>query len=126
MRKDIRVGMYRSMFPRDFRTYYDPTQFVMTHPSVGGDNRTAQVPTNPFPNQTGFAEAGTVVAKNQKASQDDKPTPVTSSGKRIVYGNGVRWASETAQVTMDSKGNKSPARKGAYQIDRYEDIRRNR
>jgi hypothetical protein len=125
IRKDIRVGMYRSMFPRDFRTYFDPTQFVMTHQSLGGDNRTAQVPVNTFPNQSGFAEAATVVAKNRAASREaDKPSPVTSSGKRIVFTNGVRWNAETSQVTTDTKG-KSPSRKGGpYRIDRYEDMRR--
>ena len=125
IRKDIRVGMYRSMFPRDFRTYFDPTQFVMTHQSSGGDNRMAQVPVNTFPNQSGFAEAGTVVARNRQSNrEEDKPSPVTSSGKRIVYTNGVRWASETTQVTTETKGSRSTTKKGPYRIDRYEDMRR--
>ncbi len=32
IRKNITVGMYRSAFPRDFTTYYDPTQFVLRAP----------------------------------------------------------------------------------------------
>jgi hypothetical protein len=124
MRKDIRVGMYRSMFPRDFRTYFDPTQFVMSHQSLGGDNRTAQVPINTFPNQSGFAEAGALVAKNRTGNEQDRPTPVTASGKRIVYTNGVRWASETAQVTTETKSKSTSTRKGPYRIDRYEDMRK--
>ncbi len=116
IRKDIRVGMYRSMFPRDFRTYFDPTQFIMTHQNTGGDSRTAQVPINTFPNQPGFKEAAAVVAKNR--SRDDKPSPVTSSGKRIVYSYGVGWGAGSAQVTKDSKGNKNYNRKSPFKIDR--------
>jgi hypothetical protein len=120
IRKDIRVGMYRSMFPRDFRTYFDPTQFVFTHQNLGGGERTVAMPVNTFPNQSGFKEAGSVVAK-ARGNEPDRTSPVTTSGKRIVFTNGVRFSADTSRVTSDSKNS---SKKGSFQIDRYEDIRR--
>ncbi len=31
VRKNINIGMYRSMFARDYTNYYDPTEFVNDH-----------------------------------------------------------------------------------------------
>ena len=31
IRKNINIGMYRSMFARDYSNYYDPTEFVNSH-----------------------------------------------------------------------------------------------
>lgn len=124
MRKDLRVGMYRSMFPRDYRSYYDPTQFVITHQQTSSGGRTVSVPINTFPNQSGFKDASRYASQNQK-SGSDKPTPVTTSGQRIVFSNGVRWKSDTGKVTSESKSqsSKTPAKKGDFRVDRFGDLR---
>ncbi len=119
MRKDLRVGMYRSMFPRDYRSYFDPTQFIITHQRSDGGGRTVSVPINTFPNQSGFAEAGKLVSKT---TTKDQPTPTTSSGKRIVFGGGVRWNSDTGAVTSESKAPTSKS-KGEFRVDRFGDLR---
>jgi hypothetical protein len=123
MRKDIRVGMYRSMFPRDYRTYFDPTQFVITHQQSSGGGRTVSVPVNTFPNQPGYKQAGQYASQN-KTTGGDKPSPVTTSGKRIVF-TGMRWAADTNSVSTSSKpsSSKTPPKKGTFHVDRFGDLR---
>jgi len=48
IRKDIRVGMHRSSFPRDSRTYWSPTEFIATRGSIASGGGFAQVPINTF------------------------------------------------------------------------------
>lgn len=126
MRKDLRVGMYRSMFPRDYRSYFDPTQFVLTHQQSSGGGRMASVPINTFPNQSGFQEASRYANRTRSA---DQPSPVTTSGKRIVFSgsNGaMRWGAETSKVTSEAKPPSPSAKtKGStFRVDRFNDIRR--
>lgn len=50
MRKDIRVGMFRNSFPRDYSVYWDPTQFIsMRRVLDHAGGRLAVVPTKTFP-----------------------------------------------------------------------------
>ncbi len=50
MRKDLRVGMFRSSFPRDFSVYWDPTQFIaMRRVLDHGNGRFVSVPIKTFP-----------------------------------------------------------------------------
>jgi len=120
MRKDLRVGMYRSMFPRDYRSYFDPTQFVLTHQQTSGGGRVVSVPVNTFPNQSGYADASKYANRTRT---NDQPSPVTSSGKRIVFSNGVRWKSDTGKVTSESKQPASTKSKGNFRVDRFGDLR---
>jgi len=119
IRKNIRVGMYRSRFARDYSTYHDPTQFVITHQNLSGDNRTAQVPINTFPNESnhGYAsrDAGASIASAP-------PLPADRTG------SGVRWSVQNAGALVSAKDGKSSksgssGKKGFY-IDRYGDMRR--
>lgn len=117
IRKDIRVGMFRSKFPRDFRTYFDPTQFILARQSLDG-GRTVSVPINTFPNEQNFDEAEKYAADNRSAA--DRSSPVRTNGKRMMFQGGMRWSAETGQVHSDSGQSK---RKGPFQVDRYEDMR---
>lgn len=120
MRKDLRIGMYRSMFPRDYRSYFDPTQFIITHQRANG-GRTVAVPINTFPNQSGYAEASKYANKTRST---DSPSPVTSSGKRIVFGSGVRWSADKGRVTSESKAPTSSSKsKGNFRVDRFGDLK---
>ena len=49
LRKNIQVGMFRSSFPRDFSTYWDPTDFIAAHRTLTGAGTVASVPVNTFP-----------------------------------------------------------------------------
>jgi murein DD-endopeptidase MepM/ murein hydrolase activator NlpD len=119
IRKDIRVGMYRSMFPRDFRTYFDPTQFILARQSLNGGGRTVSVPINTFPNEQNFADAEKYAAENR--SGDDRSSPVRTNGKRMIFEGGMRWSADTGQVHSDS--GQSKPKKPPFQVDRYEDLR---
>lgn len=125
MRKDLRVGMYRSMFPRDYRTYFDPTQFVLTHQQSAGGDRMASVPINTFPNQSGFQQAGHYASENRSPAAD-RPSPVTANGQKLVYTGGMRWSASTAKVNTETKQptGKNAPKKGSFQVDRFGDMRR--
>lgn len=124
MRKDIRIGMYRSMFPRDYRAYFDPTQFILTHQQSSRGGRYVSVPVNTFPNQSGFQAASKLVAENRPRTKDS-PSPVTSNGRRLVFG-GLRWRADTDQVTSSSRtpSSRSSSRRGKFRVDRFGDMRR--
>lgn len=47
IRKNLTVGMNRSAFPRDFQTYWDPTQFLNSHRVLHGGGGT-QMAVNTF------------------------------------------------------------------------------
>ncbi|MDB6154240.1 MAG: nlpD [Chthoniobacteraceae bacterium] len=49
MRKNIRVGMFRSSFPRDYSIYWDPSEFIAAHRTLAGAGTTAALPINTFP-----------------------------------------------------------------------------
>lgn len=118
IRKDIRVGMFRSKFPRDFRTYFDPTQFILARQSLDG-GRSVSVPINTFPNEQNFGDAEKYAADNREGG--DRSSPVRTKGKRMMFEGGMRWSADTGQVHSDSGQSK---KKGPFQVDRYEDIRR--
>lgn len=48
IRKDIRVGMHRNAFPRDLRTYWNPSDFIATRASMPANGALAQIPINTF------------------------------------------------------------------------------
>lgn len=48
IRKDLRVGMNRSQFPRDNSVYYSPTAFINAHRKLAVDSRKYDVPVNNF------------------------------------------------------------------------------
>jgi hypothetical protein len=120
IRKDIRVGMFRSMFPRDFRTYFDPTQFILSHQKLSGGGRLVSVPVHTFPNEPGFDGAGEYAAQN-KGLAPDRSTPATINGKRVIYSNGFRWSADPSQATNDSQ---APSKRPApFTVDRFGDLR---
>lgn len=66
MRKDIHVGMHRQAFPRDSRTYWNPSEFIATRASLGSNGALAQVPINTFaplnlPAYVGSVEATPII-----------------------------------------------------------------
>jgi murein DD-endopeptidase MepM/ murein hydrolase activator NlpD len=106
IRKDIRVGMYRSMFARDYSVYHDPTQFVLTHQRLAGDGRIAEVPMNTFPNQ-------------RVASRETVPAPINYRTT-----TGVRWSVQNpSALVSSSKNSKSNGKRGSFQVDRFGDMR---
>lgn len=48
IRKDLRVGMRRELYPRNHVTYHTPKQFMDLHRSLRFEDRTVRVPINTF------------------------------------------------------------------------------
>lgn len=112
MRKNIHVGMFRSMFARDYSVYFNPTQFIVTHQSPGGGGRMAEVPTNTFPNQSNYRYAQTGVASR----------PVAGAPTRTA--TGIRWSVSNPSAVVNSPSSKKPkGDKGSFKVDRFEDLR---
>ena len=63
IRKNLRIGMARSAFPRDFTNYWDPTEFIAQHPRLAGGGRVATVPINTFVAYNGPADIGAATAQ---------------------------------------------------------------
>ncbi len=77
IRKNIRVGMFRHSFPRDFTTYWDPTQFITARQTLPGAGRMASIPINTFPASApppviGAASASPLNRANTKRSPNFK------------------------------------------------------
>lgn len=115
MRRNIHVGMYRSMFSRDSSVYFNPTQFIETHRESNGSGRLVDVPLNTFPNQSNYRYAQTGVASRPVAGA----VPARAS-------SGIRWSvsNPSAVVNGPSPKNSKPESKGNFKVDRFEDIRR--
>ncbi len=48
VRKNIHIGMFRSSFPRDFSSYYDPTAFINEHRQLKGGGGSVLIALNTF------------------------------------------------------------------------------
>lgn len=60
IRKDLRIGMQRSSFPRDFASYFSPTEFIKTHRHLPSATTAARIAlhTFTFPQTPGIAAQG--------------------------------------------------------------------
>lgn len=90
IRKNLRIGMARSAFPRDFTNYWDPTQFIAARPRCEGGGRIATVPINTFVPYNGPADlssatsqAGGGDARSPLATQPSNPNAQPSATSRI-------------------------------------------
>ena len=93
MRKDLRVGMYRSSFPRDFSVYWDPTSFIAAHRTLPGESRIVAVPINTFP-----LNAPPSYASPAAPTQPTFTTPAPGAPTSVI-------------------------RRSPYRVDRFEDMR---
>lgn len=48
VRKDLRVGMRRELYPRTYETYHSPRYFIDAHRTLRNEARTVRVPINTF------------------------------------------------------------------------------
>lgn len=63
LRKNLRIGMARGAFPRDFTNYWDPAQFIALHARLAGGGRLAAVPINTFVAYNGPADLASALAE---------------------------------------------------------------
>ncbi len=102
MRKNLRVGMARSAFPRDFSTYFDPSDFIARHHHrLEGGGRLATIPINTFVPYAGPADLETALTQN------------------TVPGRSPLSPNPNARPSTNS-----PLRpRDGYKVDPYEDMR---
>ncbi len=105
MRKNLRIGMARSAFPRDYTSYWNPTDFIATHPRLEGGGRLAAVPVNTFVAYNGPADLDAAVSQAGGA-----PAPARSP---------LTPLNPNAQPSAASR---LKPRSG-YKVDPYEDMR---
>jgi hypothetical protein len=84
--------MARSAFPRDFTTYWDPTDFIARHQRLEGGGRLAAIPINTFIPYSGPEDLDSAVAQSGTTNRSPFATnpnarPSTSSPlkPRSVY-----------------------------------------
>jgi murein DD-endopeptidase MepM/ murein hydrolase activator NlpD len=125
MRKDLRVGMHRSSFPRDWSVYWSPTEFIAARSTLPGGGRIVSVPVNTFSETpppvlagdrlytpaVGPTRAGTAVIDGSLVSRDRR-APIPSN----IYGEGPRVETQPRQTT--------PIRRETFRVDRFEDMRK--
>jgi murein DD-endopeptidase MepM/ murein hydrolase activator NlpD len=80
MRKDLRVGMNRSQFPRDNSVYYSPTAFINAHRKLAVDSRKYDVPVN------NFAPYGGSIADSRSDSDGGKAPAIPRLDTKPVEG----------------------------------------
>ena len=73
MRKNLAIGMHRHAYPRDFTTYWDPTQFIAARQTLTASAALAAVPVNTFaatkpPAFAGPADTGPLIRSAPAAS----------------------------------------------------------
>jgi len=102
MRKNLRIGMARSAFPRDFTNYWDPSEFIALRPRLPGGGRLAAVPINTFVAYTGPADLDAAVSQ----------------------AGGLRSPLTPLQTNPNARPSAtSPLRPRAFKVDPYEDMR---
>lgn len=75
MRKEVRLGMARHRFPRDDRSYYSPTDFILARRRLATSSTTAMVPIHTF-----VAYNVTAPATEESARPKGFVLPESSSG----------------------------------------------
>jgi murein DD-endopeptidase MepM/ murein hydrolase activator NlpD len=104
MRKNLRIGMARVAFPRDFTNYWNPSEFIALHPRLAGGGRLAAVPINTFVAYTGPADLESAVSQAGGARSPLTPFQLNPNARPSTT---------------------SPLRpRGGYKVDPYEDMRK--
>lgn len=124
LRKNLRIGMARSAFPRDFTNYWDPHLFIAQHQRLEGGGRLATVPINTFVTYNGPADyAAAAPAAGGTAAAHGAPTVATAQAGptgvlpraplRPLPPHPDARPSATSRIKLRS----------VYKVDPYEDMR---
>jgi hypothetical protein len=119
MRKNLRIGMARSAFARDYTNYFDPSAFVTMHPRLDGGNRVASVPINTFVKYAGpadleaaIAEAGGMPATHTSVLRESPPLASSPSS--------------TSSTSPSASNQPVIKQRGMFKVDPFEDMRGSR
>jgi murein DD-endopeptidase MepM/ murein hydrolase activator NlpD len=119
MRKNLRIGMARSAFARDYTNYWDPSAFVALHPRLDGGNRIASVPINTFVKYTGPSDLESAIAEAGGAQPaPSRPTPLARISPITPITPTARTASSSVIAPQAT-----PKPRGVFKVDPFEDMR---
>ena len=115
IRKNIYIGMYRSMFARDYTNYYDPTEFVNTHRQLraGGS---ALIAMNTFRPVPGIPE-GTLPPADGAYELGINRSPQQVAAMQSSHLNKSAFTIKPHNPAFDKIN-------GSFQVDRYGDMHR--
>jgi len=110
IRKNLRIGINRSAFPKDFTHYYRPGTFIAQHRILPGRGRSALVPLNTYGPLRG--EPVTVDGGSSKPKRENATSPEDSPFRP------KRGAGETTRVATPDP---TPAVR-KFRVNRFEDF----
>ena len=118
MRKNLRIGMARSAFARDFTNYYSPSAFVAMHPKLEGGNRLASVPINTFVKYAGPADLEAAIAE----AGGMPPRPIADAGGIPAHTSVLRQSPPLAS-SPSASNQPTIKQRGMFKVDPFEDMR---
>ncbi len=83
VRKNLRLGMDRSKFARDFSNYWNPTQFISLHRRLPESRGTTSIPINTYSTARTFGPP-TDESKLRPSSSRKTTTKSSSSSKKLI------------------------------------------
>ncbi|KAB2646440.1 MAG: M23 family metallopeptidase [Verrucomicrobia bacterium] len=124
LRKNLRIGMARSAFPRDFTNYWDPHLFIAQHQRLEGGGRLATVPINTFVTYNGPADyAAAAPAAGGTVAAHGAPTVATAqAGPTGVLPRAPLRPLPPLPDARPSATSRIKLR-SVYKVDPYEDMR---
>lgn len=120
IRKNLAVGMNRSAFAPDFSNYYDPTQFLERHRSLPAGSGSALIAINTFSHPANFY-----------AGPSGTRFYATNDSRGVGDHGGVVMRGRTFYISVSSGDDPVPvqtktvAKRGAFKVSRYDDIKLN-
>lgn len=134
MRKNLRIGMARSAFARDYTNYWDPSAFIALHPKLEGGGRIASAPINTFVNYTGPADLESALAQAGGAPprlSASRPSPIRPSRPLPAPPSPTGQPSSSIAVTDPLAASTSPTATpqpkskpgGPFRVDPFADMR---
>ena len=86
IRKDLRVGMRRDLYAKNYNTYYSPRSFLDTHRNLRYESRRVRVPINTFlrsnPNRITTEKISIPASNAPTTVRPDVPKPVATVIKK--------------------------------------------
>lgn len=122
IRKNLRIGMARSAFPRDFTNYWDPHLFIQQHLRLQGGGRLATVPINTFVAYNGPADLASAMGQAGGA-----PAAPASAGPTVFIPRVPLTPLPPTQPAPNPNARPSATSRikprSVYKVDPYEDMR---
>ena len=116
IRKNIHIGMFRSLYARDFSNYYDPTAFISGHRQLNGRGE-ALIALNSFTPGAGAQPLGPADGAYEMGINSQSPTKIAEMESAHLNKSAYSIKRRDGTTPAFDKINE------AYKADRYSDLR---